>query len=194
MSQTYFISDLHQQFGHKNILSYDNRPFKTIEDHDDALINNWNAVVGSDDTVWILGDFSWYGAEKTIKILNRLNGTKNLCIGNHDHKLLNDKRVRDLFNEVCDYKELKIGNTGIVLCHYPIPCYNNHFYGWLHFYGHVHNSFEWYMMETDQHEMLTLYSKQCNMINVGCMMPYMEYTPRTAEDILKRYNEYKDYL
>lgn len=190
MSQTYFISDLHQQFGHKNILSYDNRPFKTIEDHDEALINNWNSVVGSDGTVWILGDFSWYGAEKTIEIFNRLNGTKNLCIGNHDHKPLKDKRVRDLFNEVCDYKELKISNTCIVLCHYPIPCYNSHFYGWLHFYGHVHNSFEWNMMERTQYEMTVLYDKQCNMINVGCMMTYMEYTPRTAEDILARYKDY----
>lgn len=189
MSQIYFISDLH--FGHKNILSYDNRPFKTIEEHDVALINNWNSTVGVDDAVWILGDFSWYGAEKTIEIFNRLNGTKNLCIGNHDHKLLKDKRVRDLFNEVCDYKELKIGNTGIVLCHYPIPCYNNHFYGWLHFYGHVHNSFEWNMMERTQYEMTVLYDKQCNMINVGCMMTYMEYTPRTAEDILVRYKGYK---
>lgn len=24
----------------------------------------------------------------------------------------------------------------------------------------------------------------CNIVNVGCMMPYMNYTPRTLEEIL----------
>ena len=190
MSKTYFISDLH--FGHINILSYDNRPFRTIEEHDEALINNWNSVVGADDTVWVLGDFSWYGAEKTIEIFNRLNGIKKLCIGNHDHKLLNDMRVWRLFKEVCDYKELRIGKTGIVLCHYPIPCYNKHLYGWTHFYGHVHNGFEWDMMEHSRYEMTELYNKQCNMINVGCMMPYMNYMPKTADQIVCSYNAYKE--
>ena len=50
----YFISDLH--FGHQNALSFDDRPFKTIEDHDIALIKNWNDTVGIDDDVWVLGD------------------------------------------------------------------------------------------------------------------------------------------
>ena len=89
---TYYISDLH--FGHKNILSFDNRPFKSIEEHDKALINNWNEVVGIDDDVWILGDFSWYNATKTIEFYKRLNGNKHLCIGNHDKKLLRNKEVR----------------------------------------------------------------------------------------------------
>lgn len=56
MGKTYFIADLH--FGHKNCLSYDARPFTTIEEHDQALINNWNSVVCIDDDVWILGDIS----------------------------------------------------------------------------------------------------------------------------------------
>lgn len=192
MRKTFFISDPH--FGHRNILTFDNRPFRTIEEHDEALINNWNSVVGEDDEIWILGDFSWYGSTKTIEIFSRLNGKKNLCIGNHYHKLLRDKRVSSLFNEVCDYKELQIDGYNIVLCHYPIPCYRDHFYGWIHFYGHVHVSFEWNMMERMQYEMTTLYGKQCDMINVGCMMPYMGYTPRTAKDILEGYKGYKELL
>ena len=81
---TYFISDLH--FGHRNILRFDCRPFSTIEEHDEYLINQWNDTVGTDDDVWILGDISWYSALKTVNILKRLNGKKHLCIGNHDHK------------------------------------------------------------------------------------------------------------
>lgn len=63
---TYFISDLH--FGHRNILRFDCRPFSTIEEHDEYLINQWNDTVGADDDVWILGDISWYaGLELGIK-------------------------------------------------------------------------------------------------------------------------------
>ena len=121
-------------------------------------------------------------------------GSWAISVGMDPHKFLRDKRVRSLFNEVCDYKELQVDGYNIVLCHYPIPCYRDHFYGWIHFYGHVHVSFEWNMMERMQYEMTTLYGKQCDMINVGCMMPYMGYTPRTAKDILEGYKGYKELL
>lgn len=191
MGKTLFISDLH--FSHKNILAFDNRPFKDVQEHDRSLIHRWNCHAEKDDVVWILGDISWCNAEETIKIFEQLNGRKCLCAGNHDAKLLKNKKLCGLFDEICDYKELKIGDTGIVLSHYPIPCFNKHFYGWVHFYGHVHNSFEWNMMERVRYEMEALYDKQCNMINVGCMMPYMNYAPRTAEEIIKRYQEFKKF-
>lgn len=191
MGRVFYISDLH--FGHKSILTFDNRPFKTIEDHDEELLRRWNNKVGIDDDVWILGDISWYNATKTIEIFKRLNGTKHLCIGNHDKKLLGNKDIRDLFAEIVDYKEIQFDNgEGIVLSHYPIPCYNNHFYGWCHLYGHVHISFEWNMMERVQYEMSELYSKKCNMYNVGCMLPYMNYEPKTLDEIMRDYKKYKE--
>ena len=188
MSKIFYISDLH--FGHGNCLSFDARPFKDIEEHDDELIKRWNNVVGIDDDVWILGDISWYNATKTIEIFNQLNGVKHLCIGNHDKRLLKNKDVRNLFVEIVDYKEIQYNNKiGIVLCHYPIPCYNHHCHGWYHLYGHVHCSFEWNMMERLQYEMKSLYDKQGNMYNVGCMTTYMNYTPRTLEEIIKLYDK-----
>lgn len=189
MGAVRFISDLH--FGHKNILAFDNRPFKTIEEHDQAIIDNWK-VVNPDDDVWILGDISWHSAEKTAEILRRLGGRKHICVGNHDRNLLKNKIVREQFVEICDYKEMVVGTNGIVTCHYPVPCFNKHFYGWLHFYGHVHNSFEWNMMERVRYEMESLYDKKCNMINVGCMMPYMNFTPKTAEEILYDYSRWNE--
>ena len=67
----FFIADTH--WGHKNSLSFDNRPFKTIEEHDETLMNNWNNVVGIDDDVYLLGDVSWYNSTKTIEIIKQLN-------------------------------------------------------------------------------------------------------------------------
>lgn len=138
-----------------------------------------------DDDVWILGDISWHGAMKTIEIFNQLNGTKHLCVGNHDKKLLKNRDVQALFCEIVDYKEIKDANKFIVLSHYPIPCFNRHYYGAIHLYGHVHSSFEWNMMEHVKLEMKELYDKPCNMYNVGCMIYYMNFTPRTLDEIIK---------
>lgn len=186
MNNTYFISDLH--FGHKNCLTFDSRPFRTIEEHDEELIMKWNRTVLQEDDVYILGDVSWKNNDETIKILKRLPGNKHLIIGNHDHKMLKDQRIRDLFVEIVDYKEIKICSNDIILSHYPIPCFNKHYYGAYHFYGHIHNSFEWDMMERVKYEMIRTYNKPCNMFNVGCMVPGMDYTPRTFEQIISNPN------
>lgn len=184
---TLFISDLH--FGHKNILSYDNREFPSVEEHDEYLIRKWNEHVEIDDDVWILGDVSWHPAMKTIAILERLNGSKHLCIGNHDKKLLKNSDVRKQFAEIVHYKEIQIDKkNGVVLSHYPIPCFNLHYYGWYHLYGHVHTGFEWDMMKHVKYDMEALYDTPCNMFNVGCMVPGMDYSPKTLEEIISIFN------
>ena len=114
MAKTFYIADLH--FGHKNGLFYDNRPFSDIEQHDKTLIERWNSAVGAEDTVWVLGDFSWYPASKTISILSQLNGTKRLIVGNHDNKLIKNKNVCALFAEIVDYKEIRLGSNNGVCC------------------------------------------------------------------------------
>lgn len=184
MGKNFYISDLH--FGHVNCIAFDSRPFKNIEYHDNELIRRWNDAVGIDDDVYILGDISWYNATKTIEIFEQLNGNKHLIKGNHDSKLLRSKQLQELFVEICDYKEIQFDDgTGIVLSHYPIPCFKNHFYGWYHLYGHVHISFEYNMMKHDKYLMEELYTRPCNMYNVGAMIGYMDYTPRTLEEVIE---------
>lgn len=178
----YFISDLH--FGHENCLAFDNRNFPTIEDHDEYLIKVWNEKVGIDDEVWVLGDVSWHNVTKTIEIFKRLNGKKNLCIGNHDKQYLKNKEFRELFGEICHYKELQYGDTFLVLSHWPINCFNRHYYGAVHFYGHVHMSWEWNMIKQWQYQSAALYDKPCRMYNVGCMIPEYDFAPQSFEEIL----------
>ena len=190
---TFFIADLH--FGHKNSLAYDNRPFKTIEEHDANLIQSWNSAVGPEDDVWVLGDVSWYPPIKTRDLIRCLNGTKHLCIGNHDQKLIRNRDFQAEFVEIVPYKELQLENDfGLVLCHYPIPCFNHHYYGWVHLYGHVHNSFEWNMMRRVKYEMEELYDRKCRMYNVGAMLPEMDFTPRTLQEILERQEAHENDL
>ena len=179
----YFLADTH--FGHENALAFDNRPFKTIEEHDQALVENWNQAVAQEDEVFLLGDISWHGASKTVEIIKSLNGIKHLIKGNHDKRLMKNRELQSLFVEITDYKELELpGKKGVVLSHYPIPCFNHHYYEWIHLYGHVHKSFEWNMMERVKFEMQALYDKPCLMFNCGVMMDYIDYVPRTIEEIV----------
>lgn len=179
----YYIADLH--LGHKNCLTYDNRPFDSIEENDETIIRNWNKVVTADDDVYLLGDISWHNTAKTVELFNRLSGKIHLIKGNHDGKLLSNRELRSRFCEITDYKELNIGGKkSIVLCHYPIPCFKNHYHGWYHLYGHVHIGEEDNLMNQVKHQMIVSGSP-CDMFNAGYMKPYMDYTPRTLEEIIK---------
>lgn len=82
MIDTWFTSDTH--FGHKNILEYekDARPFSTIEEMHEVLIDRWNSVVKPNDVVYHLGDFCF--GKRWIGIAERLHGRKKLVMGNHD--------------------------------------------------------------------------------------------------------------
>jgi calcineurin-like phosphoesterase family protein len=82
MSETWFTSDTH--FGHRNILVYESkhRPFATIEEMNEALVERWNSVVNPDDVVYHLGDFCLN--KSSIAIASRLHGKKILILGNHD--------------------------------------------------------------------------------------------------------------
>ena len=134
----YFISDTH--FGHKNCMAFDNRPFKSIEEHDQKLIDNWNKVVGIDDDVYWLGDISWHRSLKTLEILNQLNGSLHLIRGNHDNAILKNRDIQNKFVEIVDYKELSLSDgKGLVLCHYPIPCFKNQLF-FIHFLNERHDS------------------------------------------------------
>lgn len=181
MNKKFYIADWH--YGHENILAFDNRPFKTIEEMNTALVERWNSVVTNSDTVYILGDMFWCKSSEAFPVLDSLHGQKFLIRGNHDRS--NDGRFIKKFAKVDEYMEIDDNGRKVVLCHYPIPCFKNHFYGWYHLYGHVHNSFEYNMMEHDKILMQELYGKQCQMFNAGCMMPWMDYTPRTLDEIIE---------
>ena len=54
MGKIFFTGDLH--FGHANVIAFDNRPFKTVEEMDAELIRRWNNKVGKGDLTNVLVD------------------------------------------------------------------------------------------------------------------------------------------
>jgi calcineurin-like phosphoesterase family protein len=123
----WFIADLH--FGHSNIVKYCNRPFKDVMEMDDTIINNWNSVVNSQDTVYVIGDFCFGNASYYIE---KLKGNKVFLAGSHDKDLYKLGLIK---HEIWNLKE---ENETIILCHYCMRVWHkSHFNSW-HLFGHSH--------------------------------------------------------
>ena len=137
-TNVFFTSDDH--FQHKNIIKYCNRPFKTIQDMDSALVKNWNAIVGENDLVFHAGDFCFGSKSSWAYLLDVLNGKKYLAAGNHDKNITPDKfiDVQHRFNlRIKGDDEIKDGQR-ITIDHYPmLSWYQSHRGAW-QLFGHVH--------------------------------------------------------
>lgn len=140
----FFIADTH--FNHENIIKYCSRPFRTLEQMNITMKNNWNQIIGEKDIVIILGDFIFKGGKSTwVYMLNNLNGIKYLVQGNHDR---HGDIPQDMFIKISSMMNLLI--TGdeeipegqrITACHYPmLSWYQSHRGSW-QLYGHVHGGF-----------------------------------------------------
>lgn len=177
----FYISDLH--IGHKNILKFDNRPFQTLEEMKETIISNWNSRVEKNDEVYILGDMFWHN-EEAPEILSKLKGRKYLILGNHD-------RVNSSMEKYfvwCDRKMETIKDNGkkIVVCHYPIAHWEGQYHDppTIHLFGHIHQGIDERLFK----EYYKIYEEKTGQkffaANVGCMLSYMNYTPRTLEEII----------
>lgn len=116
----YICSDLH--FNHLNILKYEpeTRPFATIEEMNEKLIENWNSVVTAEDTVYVLGDFFMGMLTDIPKILNRLNAKEIILIrGNHDTKSRLEI-YKELGIVVKDIDYISYKGKYFILSHFPI--------------------------------------------------------------------------
>lgn len=194
----YYISDMHLLCRNqtKSGLNHDNRPFETVEEMSDYILSHWNRKVNNNDTVYILGDIALRGKSNAlIALVAQLRGKKVLVRGNHDD--LSDYRYRQLFDEICDYKELTENFGGkpykVALFHYPILCWNGQHRDTILLYGHTHNGveeefFRRCLAQMNESEELSLRrqgGQPIRAFNVGACMPYMGYEPRTLQEILQ---------
>lgn len=195
----YYISDLH--LSHTNVIKFDSRPYDTTEEMEADLISRWNNQVSNGDHVYLLGDFIWKaGSDEWLRIIHKLNGNIHLILGNHDPRQYSTG-VQKALTEITHYKELNEKVDGkdyrLVLSHYAIlsyygSCYSQTF----HLHGHTHVTSEQILVE-DFAKMAkeklaqsdNPYQNRAQMINVGCMMPYMNYTPQTFEYLLMKYKK-----
>lgn len=131
----YFTSDTH--YGHANIIKYCNRPFLSVAEMNNVLIDNINAIVKENDTLYHLGDFAMGGIQNAYEFRDKLKCKHiNLIMGNHDNYKL---RKATIFDHVWDFHEYH-GERSIVLCHYALRVWNKSHHGYYHLYGHSHGT------------------------------------------------------
>ena len=198
----FFTSDTH--FKHRNIITLGKgRPFKSIEEHDQTLIDNWNSVVKPNDLVFHLGDIAMcQDNTQMVDLFNKLNGAKHIIVGNHDRqKILAHSLNKGLIQSMRTYHEYKYeADDGkiytFIMMHWPILEPNHIFrnkdkkdISVIGLYGHVH----------DINDYFPIY-KQLGFpcINVGVdvsvkIQNTKPFTPINAEDIIEYCNkEFKE--
>lgn len=191
----YYIADSH--FFHENLnTKMDYRGFENGEAMNQYMLKKWNDKVRNNDQVVILGDLSWGKAEETNELLEKLHGRLYLILGNHDRFLKDKAYNTERFEWIKPYEELQDNKRKVILCHYPIMCYNGQYRRddtgnpkVYMLYGHVHDTQDQKLIEQFQREMThtnvvnpdgTIRNIPCNMINCFCM--YSDYTPLTLDE------------
>ena len=180
---TFFVSDTH--FGHQNILEYmpERRSLgDTLEEHNEKLVENWNSVVTSKDTVWHLGDVV-FGPATNHHYLARLNGTKKLVMGNHDRL----KYIAPYFSDVFGVFYWK--GEG-VLSHVPLhECqvgkdkrfkYNLH--------GHLHGT-EVPRRVTPEDSEWCIFDEKKDSLYYNCCIDNIGFFPKPWDEIKKDLRE-----
>lgn len=118
----WFTSDLH--LGHRFVSSL--RGFVSVEDHDAAITDNWNALVQPKDQIWLLGDLTLSNPTRALAVIADLPGTKHFIAGNHDACHPNHReshkwqaKFLEVFDSVQPFARRKVAGQDVLLSHFP---------------------------------------------------------------------------
>lgn len=172
----YFYSDPH--FGHTNIIRYCERPFANVAEMNAELIRRYNETVGPNDTVVWVGDCFFCSAEQARGIIDQLDGTKILVLGNHDRRESYMERLG--FSLVVRELRMNLEGRSVRVSHYP----------WRHFYDPSFKYYERCPTSRSPDELLfhghvhDAWTRKDTAINVG--VDVRDFRPVTVAELLKR--------
>ena len=183
MAKVFFIADLH--FGHKDVIAFDRRPFKDVEEMETEMICKWNAKVSRDDHVFVIGDmFGGVTIAHAGEIVHSLNGRIHLIRGNHDPR---GQVFESLFEDVAMCKQIQVRVRGVkqrvIMRHRLLPIFKEHDEGVVMLYGHTHDSIV--ARTEDQYiRFVNWMGIPFHAFNVGACR--LNYEPQTLEEILEQ--------
>lgn len=130
--QTYIV-------GIKKILDFTNRPYKNVEEMEEAFLDYYEKTLSKKDTLYLLGDICFYNHQDFLDKLFKALPTNDvhLIAGNHDPSKV---RKYHKWKSVSDYKEIKVDKKLYILCHFPIESWRNQTHGAIHLHGHTHGN------------------------------------------------------
>lgn len=132
----YFTSDTH--FGAERTRKLSKRPFKTVPEMDEVLINNWNSTVSQNDIVYHLGDFG------DLNYASQLNGNIVLVGGNYEWKLTQKRAKQYGFVSFIPYtkeNKLFLDEYTISMTHRPHDLRDRHIDDHtINLFGHLHKT------------------------------------------------------
>lgn len=173
MTNTFFCSDWH--FGHRNILEYskEDRPFSSVEEHDEALIENHNSVVKPEDRVYFLGDAVIN--KRYLHNVSRLNGRKICIMGNHDAfaPTILKEQFYPLFDAVLGTRDMHFGQYAATVGHKPTHPHELDYRYHFCIHGHLHSN--------DVSRMDIIEEKDLRYVNVS--MEKIGLTPITHDEL-----------
>lgn len=185
----YYIADIH--FRDQKIFNKCHRPFSSVEEMEQVVINKWNKKVEDGDIVYVLGDIGKDDDPSTITIFKKLKGHKHLIVGNHDHDMLEDIKESGAFESIKFIDLINDGDYKVCLCHYPLMDWMEFNRDGLLVYGHIHNKTEEngyaYKLMKDYYKNLKAYN---------CGVDVTGFEPRTLKQLmkLKEVNKYEPYI
>jgi calcineurin-like phosphoesterase family protein len=156
-------SDTH--YGHTNVITYCNRPFKDADHMDTVMLANHMEIVG-DRRFFHLGDWAFRGKGFKASIAQRMTGYGVIVKGNHDpgrSNLVNEFGFKEAYLEA----EGRFIETGQTFYMSHIPDQERAKQYDLAFCGHVH----------------LLFAKSGNTINVGADI--WGYRPQTFRHLIE---------
>ena len=133
----FYTADLH--LGHASIIAMCNRPFTSVEEMDQVLVENIRKRVCQKDDLWIVGDLAMAKMADRPRIealFKRIPGRKHLIIGNHDKRWVHELK----WHSIGGLKEIKDEGRRVTLCHYPLMTWPGSRHGAMQLFGHVHNN------------------------------------------------------
>lgn len=161
------------QFGRPSAIKQFKRPFESVEDMNQTLVDNWNSVVTPQDIVYVLGNFAW-DPTTAEEMVQTLNGIIVVVPGEIDDAImeLQDKNIlmskakiiEPIFSSVSDK---------LTVSYWPLHEWPDKSKGHYSFFGFPNTKYK-----TDHKK---------KMVNVAC--DYWAYKPQSLDSIMALFRD-----
>ena len=162
------------QFGRANIIKKNKRPFESVQEMNDEMIQRWNTVVTDKDQVIHLGNFAW-DPSTAEEVLSKLNGKSILLLPGEEDSDILDMHAKGLLpkNASLSNRIYELNSVKATFAYWPM--------------------LEWPLKDRDHYLYYGYYGTKYKpdhkkkMINMAC--EFWNYTPHNMSNLIKLFTD-----